>query len=123
MIATVAVIGLAYTFSLGRGLVDRFGVTRSAYAVARARLESAGAAAPSSPDLAITPPPHTLPFAINGTVLGQETWTVDWVDDPTDGLVGGGDPNGHDLKRVTVTVWYRQGGLRDSVQLSRLIVP
>lgn len=121
LVATIAVIGLAYTFSLGRGFVDRYGVARAAFGVAKARLESCGAVNPLSPDLVITPPPHTAPFVLDGRVIGQESWTVDWVDDPADGLVGAGDPNGNDLKLVTVTVSYQQGALTDSVRLSRML--
>jgi membrane-bound lytic murein transglycosylase len=55
-------------------------------------------------------------------VLGQESWTVGWVDDPSDGVQGAGDLNWNDLKRITVTVTYAQGADTDSVQLTRLLM-
>src|SRR5262245_55276546 len=85
VIAILAFIGLAYTFSTGRGFINRFEVRRAAVAAARARLETL-ASDPGSPDLTITPPPHTASFVVDGKTLGQEQWTVEWVDDPVDGL-------------------------------------
>src|SRR5262245_64306352 len=73
VIAMLAFIGLAYTFSMGRGFINRFEVRRAAVAAARARLETL-ASDPGSPDLSITPPPHTTPFVVDGVNRGEERW-------------------------------------------------
>jgi prepilin-type N-terminal cleavage/methylation domain-containing protein len=123
VIAVLAFVGIAYTFSTGRGLINRFEIERAALAAARARLETL-ASDPGSPDLSITPPPHTAPFLVDGVNRGQEEWTVDWIDDQADGLAGAGDWNPHDLKRVTVHVIYSTTRTAtDTVSLVRLVPP
>lgn len=123
VIATLAFLGLAYSFSLGRGFINQFEIRRAAVAAARARLETL-ASDPGSPDLSITPPPHTTPFVVDGVTRGQESWAVDWVDDKADGLAGAGDWNPHDLKRVTVDVTYATGkNSIDTVSIVRLVPP
>jgi hypothetical protein len=42
---------------------------------------------------------------------------VSWFDDPVDNVGGDTDPD--DYKRVTVAIRWRQGGLQDSIRLSR----
>jgi len=122
LIATIAVFGLAHTFGLGRTFIDRYAIARAALGAARARLETLAAGPAGSPDLATTPPVHTAPFTVDGRAFGQEAWIVGWVDDPTDGLQGAGDLNPNDLKRVTVTVTFREGAVTDSVRLTRLLL-
>ena len=121
IIAVIAVVGLAYTFGMGRGFIDRFAIARAALGAARARLETLASLPPGSLELTTTPPPHTANFVIDGTVLGTESWDVAWIDDPADGVQGSGDLNGNDLKRATVTVTFRQGSAVDSVRLTRLL--
>jgi len=121
LIATIAVIGLAYTFSTGRGFINRFELARAAFAAAEGRLEALAVAPSGDPEMSITPPgsPHTAPFVVDGRVHGTESWTVVWRDMPVDGT-GGADPNPNDLKYVTVEVLYQQGTVRDTIRLSRL---
>lgn len=119
LIATVAVIGLAYTFSTGRGIVTRYELRRAALAAAQGRMEALGVAPSTSPDLTIGSL-HTAPFALDGRVLGEERWTVEWRDVPADGI-GAADPDTFDLKLVSVEVVYSSAGVTDQVQLSRLL--
>jgi Tfp pilus assembly protein PilV len=117
LIATIAVIGLAYTFGLGRSFIDRFEVSRAALAAAQARVEALVAAPASSSDLATGA--HNEDFVVNGLDLGEIHWVVGYWDDPADGL-GAADPNPNDLKIVTVEVSYRQGSAADTLRLSKL---
>ena len=117
LIATIAVIGLAYTFGLGRSFIDRFEVSRAALAAAQARMEALVAAPPGSLDL--TTGAHNEDFAVDGLVFGQIHWDVGFRDDPADGL-SPGDTNPRDLKLITVEVSYRQGTAADTLRLSKL---
>jgi prepilin-type N-terminal cleavage/methylation domain-containing protein len=119
VISVIAVVGLAYSFSTGRGLIDRYATARAALGVAERRLETLAMESskdPTMPDLAVGvhgPFPRTL----DQNPSGSESWTVAWVDDPVDNP--GGDANPNDYKRITVEVSWTQGGLQDRVRLAR----
>ena len=55
----------------------------------------------------------------NGDEIGTETWTVEWLDDPSDGT-GSSDPDPHDLKKVTEEVRWKMASDADVIRLSRL---
>jgi len=121
VIATIAVVGLAYTFGMGKGFINRFQVARAALAAAEGRLEALASAPSSDPD--VTPLiQHTGNFVVDGVTLGTENWIIQWEDDPADGLAPT-DTNPHDLRRATVTVLFQQASAQDSLQLTRLIPP
>ena len=116
VIATVAVVGLAYTFGLGRSFINRFEVARAALGIAQQRLELLHTEPLGSADFS-EDSLHVRPFNHAGRELGTECWAVTWYDDPaTPGMT-------HDLKRVTVTVRWMQGSVADSVIMSRLFYP
>ncbi len=117
VIATVAVIGLAYTFGMGRGFINRFEVSRVALAAAEARVEAL--AALNAADTMATPGQHMCYLKAGDTVLGTEFWTIDWANDPADDTPV--DLNQRDLRRATVTVVFRQGSAPDSVQIVRYL--
>ena len=74
----------------------------------------------TSADLSIGSHPSTPnAFAYGGGVIGTESWTVTWYDDPVDGT-GAADSNPNDLKLVAVSVKWGQGAQADSVRLTRL---
>jgi len=119
VIAVIAVVGLAFTFSSGRGLIDRYATARDALEAAERRLEVLAMKArkdPADPDLAAG---SHGPFALtlNRNPTGAEFWNVAWVDDPVDDA--GGDAEPGDYKRVRVTVFWSQAGILDSMTLSR----
>jgi hypothetical protein len=114
VIATVAVIGLAYSFSLGRGFINRFEMARAGLATAQQRLELLHE---TTDPTAMADSLHERPFNHGGREAGVESWTVAWYDDP------GTPGSSQDLKLVTVTVRWSMGGLADSVRLSRLFLP
>lgn len=125
VIAVVAVLGLAHSFGAGRALVDRYSTGRAALAHAQGRLDSLTILAtpthdPGSSELAIGT--HNVPTPLPiGRTVGNQWWVVAWVDDPSDGVAGGGDANPQDYKRVTYYVAWNQGGIPDTVILTRTL--
>lgn len=118
----LAIVGLAYSFGVGRGLINRYEIARVALSTAQERLEELSSLPPGSADLAIpagkdstTFPPS--PFYCRGRQVGEQWWMVEWMDDPIDGI-DPDDVSPHDLKRVTAIVTWR-GDVRDTVKFSR----
>jgi len=121
VIATIAVLGLAYTFGMGRGFIDRFLVGRAALGAAQARLELLSVT--PAADTSLTPVvQHQSYFIVDGSIFGTERWMVEWIDDPGDGAKPA-DKNPRDLRRLTVTVEFMQGDRADSVRIARLLAP
>ncbi len=129
LIATVAVVGLAYTFGMGRGFIDRYETGRAAMAIAEGQLDRI--AVTGSNDTLVTPVDapltpidglhkHMSYFSAGGPPLGTLYWTLQWFDDPADGT-GTDDPDPDDLRQATVTAVFRQGSMTDSVSVSRLL--
>jgi hypothetical protein len=116
VISVVAILGLAYSFSTGRVLIDRYANARAALSEAQGRMERLSLNAPG--DTSLTIGAHSIYFFVNGQAVGTDRWFVSWVDDPIDG-VGGGDPNPQDLKRVRVSVDFGAGAFSDTVSLTR----
>ena len=113
VVATLAILALAYSFGTGRGLINRFEVARMALAAAQSRMEWLATQPTYAPELAIgSHGPKAV--VVDGRNVAQETWNVAAYDDPI--------PNSgpQDLKRVTVTVSWGQGGPNERVQLTRL---
>ena len=122
VIAVIAVVGLAYTFSAGRGMVDRYASAREALAIAEQRMERLSMLGLRSPgDAELAPGTHG-PFSrsLQGNGSGMEEWTVTWVNDPADN--GGGDPNPNDYKNIVVRVYWTSGTVQDTVQISRILL-
>lgn len=122
VIAVFAVIALAFTFSAGRGLVDRYAKARSGLAVAEQRMERLSILGFKDPgNSELTPGVHgPFPRMLDGNGTGIEQWTVTWVNDPADNA--GGDANPNDYKQVVVEVRWISGSVQDKVQLSRVIL-
>lgn len=118
VIATVAVIGLAYTIGTGRALLNRYEVARAALAEAQRRMEELAAARGSDPRLAIpgnqASQTTIVPFEVAGAPVGTSSWTVAWFTDPADTVIGG-----HSLRQVTVRVRWTTGADSDAVTLQR----
>jgi hypothetical protein len=115
-ISVIAVLGLAYSFGVGRGLVNRYEVARAALGEAQSQLEALQLAPRSDPTLAfgyVSPP---TPFIYEGASLGTSSWRVLPYDEPS-------LPGTRNLKRVVVTVRWTSSALSDSVSLERLWVP
>lgn len=113
-IAVIAILGLAYTFGLGRGFIARYEVARTALGEAQQRMESLAALPPA---LLVLGTADSVAFVVRGSALGHTSWRVEPVDEPADGL-GGADADGNpnDLKRVTVVVRWTH----DRIELRRL---
>lgn len=117
LITVIAVMGLAHTFGIGRGLIDRYATARSAMGVAQSRMETLRMESLQDltvPDLdpAVLHPVTTV--LLDGRIQGQETWIVEWLHDPLG--------SGQDYKRVRVTVTWTQGAMPDTVELKAIFL-
>lgn len=116
VIAVLAVLGLAYTFSVGRGQVGRYEVARAALGEAEGRMERLLLLAdthPGSDSLAVGYRSAPFPFAYRGAVLGSTWWHVEPYDDPD-------LPDNPDLRRLVVCVRWSTS-VPDSVQFTQLL--
>lgn len=116
VIAVLAVLGLAYTFSVGRGQVNRYEVARAALGEAENRMErllQLAGTTPTSDSLAVGYRSTALPFTVQGATLGAVWWHVDPYDDPD-------LPDNPDLRRLVVCVRWNTS-VPDSVQFSQLL--
>ena len=112
VIAAIAVIGLAYSFGLGRANINRFELARAAFATAQARLDILH----SDPKIGFEfsmDSLHVRPFNHAGRDVGSETWMVTWYDDPL-------TRTENDLRKVTVKVGWQLGATTDTVSMTRL---
>lgn len=109
VIAILAIVGLAYTFSVGRGSIDRFSVARAADAKAVARMEWLTSLPPDTSAFTMITP---LPFVFAGRTIGTERWDVT--------AAPGGTPGSAALRQVAVTVAWTWASIRDSVRYVRL---
>ena len=115
-ISVIAVLGLAYSFGVGRGLVNRYEVARAALGEAQSQLEALQLVPRSDPTLAFGYVSQPTPFRYEGATLGTSSWRVLAYDEPS-------LPGTRNLKRVVVTVRWTSSALGDSVSLERLWVP
>lgn len=118
LIATLAVLGLAYSFGVGRGLIDRYEVARRALARSELLVDSLSTRNPTVLQ------DGTQTFWVDGVPVGTEQWAITPVDDPIDGTAGGSppDPTPADLKRIRVTVSWNIGSSGDSLGLTRMVL-
>ncbi len=114
VIATVAVLALAYNFGTARGLLGRFELARVGLAAAQKRMELLSVLPPTDPSLAIGSTHQQIPVVVAGATVAYESWTVAAWHDPLDPVTGATD-----LKLVTVTVTWGDGTPAQSVQLTR----
>jgi hypothetical protein len=112
VISVIAIIGLAHTFGMGRGFIERFGIARTALSLVRGRMESFTA----SPDSIALGASYTQPF----NYLGAEVGTIEWRVVPYDDLQ---IPGTRDLKNVVIVARWGPAGQRDSLEISRLFEP
>src|SRR5262245_38896976 len=118
-ISVIAVLGLAYSFGVGRGLVNRYEVARAALGEAQSQLEALQlvvARDPNDPTMAFGYASPATPFRYEGATLGSTSWKVLAYDEPS-------LPGIANLKRVVVTVRWTQNAHPDSVWLERLWRP
>jgi type II secretory pathway pseudopilin PulG len=115
-ISVIAVLGLAHSFGLGRALVDRYEVARAALSEAQSQLEALTLTPTSDATLAVGYVSPLTPFQYEGATLGSQYWRVVGYDEPH-------LPGTNDLRRVIMTVRWRQGDRTDSLSLERLWLP
>lgn len=111
VIAVIAVLGMAYSFGMGRSWIDRFEVVRSADATAQGRMELLSALPPTDPSFALGAHAGSA-FQYHGVAIGDEHWRVDLPDVTVPGRAS--------LREVTVSVVWTNSGVTDSVAYQRL---
>jgi hypothetical protein len=116
LIATIAVIALAYSFGTGRGLVSRYELARVALAAAQRRMETLEAAPAGSPDLAVPSSHGPQAVLVAGQPICQESWAVAPFHDPANTQ----NPGHVDLRRVVVVVTWGGGTEAETLRLTRL---
>lgn len=114
VIAILAILGLAYTFGVGRGMVNRYELARAALGVAQERMEVATSLPRDSDSLLVGFASPTVPFVYEGNSMGDMWWHVEGYDHPD-------IPGPVNLKRVVVTVRFHNGPGTDSLMLDRLV--
>jgi hypothetical protein len=112
-VSVIAVTGLAYSFGVGRGLVNRYEVARAALGEAQSQIEALTLLGGSDPTLALGYVAPLTPFRYEGATIGTENWRVLAYDEPS-------LPGAVNLKRVVMTVRWRQNAQTDSLSLERL---
>ena len=115
-VAVIAVMGLAYSFGVGRALVNRYEIARAALAEAQNQLEALTQVAPNDPVLALGYVAPQTPFRYEGVELGTQDWRVMAYDEPN-------LPGTVNMKRVRVVVRWQQNSRGDSLTLERLWLP
>ena len=115
-ISVIAVMGLAYSFGVGRGLVNRYEVARAALGEAQSELEALHLLPMGDPAMAIGYASPPTPFRYEGISFGTSSWRVLPYDEPS-------LPGPVNLARVVVTVRWQQDAHTDSVSLERLWRP
>jgi hypothetical protein len=115
-VSVIAVMGLAYSFGVGRGLVNRYEVARAALGEAQSQLEALQLAPRNDPSMTIGYVSPPTPFLYEGATLGTSSWRVVAYDDPS-------LPGTVNLKRVIMTVQWTRNAQSDSVSLERLWQP
>jgi len=115
-ISVIAVMGLAYSFGVGRGLVNRYEVARAALGEAQSQLEALQLVPHGDPSMTIGYVSPPTAFLYEGATLGTSSWRVVAYDDPS-------LPGTVNLKRVIMTVQWTRDAQTDSVSLERLWQP
>jgi hypothetical protein len=115
IIATIAVIALAYSFGAGRGLVNRYELARMALAAAQRRMELLEAAGDTALVLAVPSTHGPQDVDVDGRPVLRESWTVTPYHDAASKHAGSTD-----LKKVTVTVAWGGRSAAETIQLTRL---
>jgi hypothetical protein len=110
VIATIAIVGFAYSIGMGRGFINGYEAARAADALAAACMDSLST---TGADLSVGGPrPITpLPLVYNAQTIGGASWRVT---QPAAGV-----PGRSAMVQATVTVAWALGGHADSVQYSR----
>jgi prepilin-type N-terminal cleavage/methylation domain-containing protein len=115
VISVIAIMGIAHTFSLGTGFIDRYATARAALARANGQLEHIRAQVKGSAQLTEADSASAIELSPGLNALVRTR--IQGVDDPADG--GGG---GFDYYRVMASVAWTQAGITDSLHLDTVML-
>jgi prepilin-type N-terminal cleavage/methylation domain-containing protein len=110
VISVIAIMGIAHTFTLGTGFIDRYATARAALARANGQLEHVRAQVKDGAQLANADTSSTILLS-PGLDASLRT-LIEGVDDDADGTGGATD-----YYRVTASVSWSQAGMTDSLHL------
>jgi prepilin-type N-terminal cleavage/methylation domain-containing protein len=113
VISVIAIMGIAHTFSLGTGFIDRYATARAALACAYGQLEHVRAQVKERAPIANAD--SVVRLAPGLTALLQTR--IEGVDDAADG-----DDGVTDYYRVTASVIWTQAGMTDSLHLDTVML-
>lgn len=114
IISVIAIVGLAHSFGMGRGFIERFAIGRTALGAVRGKMEFLSLSANS--DSIALGSFFVQPFNYRNAEVGTIEWRVEPYDDPqVSGTVN--------LNRVVVVARWGRSSESDSLRLSRLFQP
>ncbi|NOT32624.1 MAG: prepilin-type N-terminal cleavage/methylation domain-containing protein [Candidatus Eisenbacteria bacterium] len=126
LISVITVVGLAHTFGIGRGLIDRYATSRDALGAAERRIETLQMqamqdSAANFTDL--TPGSHgPIALTLNGRTAGVELWLIESIDDTADGISAADvDHNTDDYRLATVRIGWTQAAVTDTLRLTTIL--
>jgi prepilin-type N-terminal cleavage/methylation domain-containing protein len=115
VISVIAIMGIAHTFSLGTGFIDRYATARAALARANGHLEHVRAQVKGGVQLANAV--SSTPILLAPGLPASLNTRIEGVGDDADGSDGSSD-----YYRVTTSVIWTQAGMRDSIQLNTVML-
>jgi len=115
VISVIAIMGIAHTFSLGTGFIDRYATARAALARANGQLEHVRAQVKGGAPLASVDSSSAILLSpgMNASLRTH----IEGVDDAADGSGGASD-----YYLVTAIVSWSQAGMTDSLQLHTVML-
>jgi type II secretory pathway pseudopilin PulG len=114
LLTVIAIMGLAHTFGLGTGFIDRYASARAALARASGQLEIVRGQVRSGASLASADSSSNILLAPGQAAVLHTL--IEGVDDPV-------NPGGaFDYYRVTASVSWTQAGITDSVRMVTLML-
>ncbi len=114
VITVIAILAMAYSFSLGRAFINAFEVRRVAVARTQGVMEVLGSLPATSDSLSIGTHVSATPFAVPGVRNGMLRWSVTAATDVPASALGS-------LRQVAVTTAWTFSSWRDSVSYSRVV--
>lgn len=114
-ISVIAVMGLAYSFGVGRGMVEGYEVARAALATGESQMEALKLYPDGDPALAMGYVSPATPFLYEGTQRGDLYWRVV--------PFSIGVPGALPMRNVMLAIRWKRDARMDSLVIQRLWQP